>query len=425
MKSAANIALYMATTSLSRRIRVSLKAEVKAMEQAVENQKRQTCALCEGLFEQRESRGEHIIPNGVGGKRAVKGFLCQKCNTGDGAKWDAALAKQLNPVSNLLNIKRERRTPPDFMVKTAKGRSLRHRSDGHITTVRYDESIQQVEGKIIINVSAPNMGVLKRHLPGLVRRYPQLTDIDLLQHAEKKKEYVADPMGISLEFGGLDAGRSVVKSCAALAHAAGVSLADLEYAREYLAGQDRPCFGYYNEKDVVLNRPPKTFFHCVHVQGDRKTRKVVGYVEYFGCYRIVGLLSDSYTGQAFSECYAIDPVAGKEIPLKIELPDFTSEDIQDIYEYKKVNIETTRTALETLFESYQEESRKQELLRVSKDAVLYAFTNCGATPGEKGTLEQRDRFKALLLEQLTPFLLHQLVNPEFPIDESDAYSPRE
>ena len=399
---------------------ISLKTSVEAMEQVVKMEKQQSCTLCKGPFEQLDDHGEHIIPNAIGGKRKLKGFLCQKCNKATGANWDAALAKQLNPISNLLNIKRERNALPDLMVETAKGRSLRHKSDGHITTARYDESIQQVEGKIIINVSAPNIKVLKRHLPGLVRRYPQLKDVNLLQHAEQKKEYVADPMGISLEFGGLDAGRSVVKSCVALAHVVGVHLADLEYAREYLAGENKPCFGYYNEKDVVLNRPPQTFFHCVHVQGDRKTGKIVGYVEYFGCYRIVVLLSDSYSGEAFSECYAIDPVTGNEIPLKVELPDFSTEDIQDIYEEKKVNIETTRSALETLFESYLEDSRKRELSRVLKDAVPFAFTNCGATPGEIWTDEQRGRFTALVMERLTPFLLHQFVNPEFPVDEPDA-----
>ena len=178
--------------------------------------------------------------------------------------------------------------------------------------------------------------------------------------------------------------------------------------------------GYYNEKEVVLKRPPKTFFHCVHVQGDRKTGKVIGYVEYFGCYRIVVLLSDSYSGEVFSECYAIDPVVGEEIPLKVELPNFTSEEIQDICEFKKVSIEATLSALTTLIESYQEESLEREISRVSTDAVQYAFTNCGATPGERMTEEKINRFNTLLMERLAPFLLHQFVNPEFPVDEPDA-----
>lgn len=71
----------------------------------------------------------------------------------------------------------------------------------------------------------------------------------------------------------------------------------------------------YNETDVVLNRPQNTFFHCVHVQGDPQTRGVLGYVEYFGYLRLVVMLSNAYSGRAFSECYAVDPVAGLELSL--------------------------------------------------------------------------------------------------------------
>ena len=155
-----------------RRICVSLRTAEITMEQAVEKEEQQSCALCGGQFEQLNDSEEHIIPNAIGGKRKVKGFLCRQCNNNTGREWDAALARQLNPISNLLNIKRDRGTPPDLEVETATGRSLLHKSDGHITTVRYDESTQQAEGKIIVDVSAPSMRVLKRHLEGLVRQYP-------------------------------------------------------------------------------------------------------------------------------------------------------------------------------------------------------------------------------------------------------------
>ena len=386
----------------------------------MEKKEQQTCALCEGLFEKLIDSEEHIIPNAIGGKRKVRGFLCQKCNSDTGREWDAALASQLNAISNLLNIKRERGTPPDLIVKTVTGQRLRHRTDGHITPAGYEDSIHQVEGKVILEFTAPNMRELRRHLDGLVRKHPQLAGVDLLQHAKKRTEYISDPMEIDLTFGGLDAGRSVVKSCAALAHAAGVRLADLPYAREYLADKDKPCFGYYNEKDVVLNRPPKAIFHCVHVQGDRTTGKVLGYVEYFGFQRIVALLSDSYSGEAFSESYAINPVTGEEISLNVRLPDLSSEEIQDIYDYKKVDSEKTRVALGNFAESYIEESRKRELSRVLDDAVQHASTNCGAAPGEILTDEQSGRFAALVMERLAPFLLHQFANPEFPVEEPDA-----
>ena len=245
-----------------------------------------------------------------------------------------------------------------------------------MTPDRYEVSERRKEGKTFIRATAPNLQELKRNVDGLIRKYPQLKGVDLLQHALLKREYLADPIAIELKFGGLEVGRSVVKSCAALAYDAGVRLADLECAREYLTGREDPCFGYYNEEDVVLNRPPKTFFHCVYVRGDGGTRKVYGYVEYFGYQRMVVLLSDSYSGKAFAECYAIDPVAAKEMALDVQLPNFSEKEIQEIYEYRKVNFDTTRLAVGRLVESYIAESSRRERWRATEDAVEYAFDNC-------------------------------------------------
>ena len=141
-------------------------------------------------------------------------------------------------------------------------------------------------------------------------------------------EYEPNPIGIELNFSGQAAVRSVVKSCAALAHMVGVRLDDLKQAREYLRGKEAPCFGYYNERDVVLDRSARTFFHCVYVQGNERTGKVVGYVEYFGYMRIVVLLSDAYRGAGFTECYAIDPVAGTEMDVSVNLRDGVDFDPQ-------------------------------------------------------------------------------------------------
>ena len=330
-----------------------------------------------------------------------------------GKEWDGVLARQLNPLSNLLDIKRERGRPPTLVVNTVGGLRLRRRSDGHMTTDRYAVFKHQLADKISLQVTAPSVRELRRHVQGLIRTYPQLEGVDLMGQATRTKEYFADPMEINLDFGGPQAGRSVVKSCVALAHVAGVHLSDLEHAQEYLSGKDAPCFGFYNEKDVVLNRPPQTFFHCVHVRGDEDSGKILGYVELFGYQRLVVLLSDSYSGPSFSKCYAIDPVAGREIDLVVELPDFSLEEIQAIYDYKKVDVEKTRAALGNLIEWYFQKASKRERSRAIREAVDYAVEYCGVELGEAVTENQCERLVRLLLEQLTPFLLHQLASPKF------------
>lgn len=368
-----------------------------------------SCALCgKGLGPGGGSR-EHLIPNAIGGRKKVRGFLCDRCNGKAGEDWDDELARQLSAICNLLNITRDRGRPRDLVVETVGGRRLRRRSDGRMTPDRYEISERRDGETTVVHATAPSLRELKRHLNGLVRKYPQLKNVDLLEHAVLTKEYVNEPIHIPLTFGGLDAGRSVVKSCVTAAHMAGVRLSDLECASEYLSGKDEPCFGYYNETDVVLNRPPETFFHCVHVQGDREAGKVLGYVEYFGYQRLVVMLSDAYSGHAFAECYAIDPVTGRELALDVRIPNFSTDEVRQIYEYEKVSYETVRVALGRLVESYVEAAAKQAREEAIEDALEYAFENWGVHAGEVIQKQDTERLVALMVERLEPFLVNQIL----------------
>ena len=82
---------------------------------------RQACALCEAPIGEENDSKEHIIPNAIGGRRRVQGFLCRACNMMAGEDWDDVLARQLHPISNLLGIKRERGRPPMLVVDTTGG----------------------------------------------------------------------------------------------------------------------------------------------------------------------------------------------------------------------------------------------------------------------------------------------------------------
>lgn len=404
--------------------KLALSIGARRMEQESKRDASGQCALCGKPFAGGDDSREHIIPNAIGGRKKVAGFLCRDCNSTTGQIWDSDLARQLNPICNLLGIKRERGDPPTIVVDTVDGKRLRHESNGRMTRHDVAISAKEIDGKIHLSISGPSKKEIKKHLPGLVRKYPQLRGVDLLSQAVASSEYSRSPIGIDAGFGGLTAGRSVVKSCAALAHVAGVRLDDLEQAREYLRGEDAPCFGYYNEQDVVLNRPRSVFFHCVHVQGNDHTGKVVAYVEYFGYMRMVALLSEAYRGPGFTETCAVDPVAGTEIEVTVNLPDFSTHDIQEIYDYKKVDFDICRKAIEPLLISYGEKSRKQELWSIVNQAFDHAGENCGVKLGDRIPEEQRARFKELamerLSERLTAFVTHQREVPAFKNIDQDV-----
>ena len=131
---------------------------------------------------------------------------------------------------------------------------------------------------------------------------------------------------------------------------------------------------------MVKSRPEKTFFHCVHVCGDPEKRQLLAYVEYFGWLRIVACLSNTYEGRAFSHCYAIDPVSGKELDLDIELV-IESADIPKIYDYKKVDYNEVRRALSVVVEAWKQMDLERALTHAIEDALKFACDECGIEEG--------------------------------------------
>jgi len=374
------------------------------------------CALCSGPMQADNSSREHVIPNAIGGRKAVRGFICVDCNSTTGATWDHELAEQLTPLCALLDIQRQRGKAQPVSLETVKGDAFLVHPDGRIRIPRTVFSEREREGGKEIDIRVSSRKDLKKMLPGWVRKYPKLDIDQLLQHAAPKREYLEDPLSIPLTFGGTRAGRSIVKSCLALASEAGLNLSDCEHARDYLLNDGEPCFGYYNETDVVSDRPDNVFFHCVHVCGDPVSRQVLGYVEYFGFLRIVLCLSSRYDGERFSRSYAVDPVAGRNLDLRVRLA-LSPEDISAAYSYEKLDVEKFRSAIGALIEFYLERSIGNAISDASADAVEYAFANCGARPGERLTDEHRRRIGRLLVERIEPFLLHLLARPELTAED--------
>ena len=51
------------------------------------------CALCGEPFADGDDSREHIIPNAIGGRKKIAGFLCRNCNSKTGKEWDSELAR--------------------------------------------------------------------------------------------------------------------------------------------------------------------------------------------------------------------------------------------------------------------------------------------------------------------------------------------
>lgn len=368
------------------------------------------CLLCEEVISTEIDSHEHLIPNSIGGRKKVLGFLCVACNSKSGDNWDSALARQMNPLSLFFRINRERGSAPSQKFQTSSGNEWVLNADGSLDLPRPIYNEQMSDKGVKIHISARIMPEAKKMLKGVARKYPQLDIDELIGKAQTESSYSQDPIEFNLSFGGLDAGRSFVKTALALLSTTGTSVRACEHAMRFLKEEEsEPCFGYYYEKDLVVGRPIGIPIHCVHVNGDPDSNLIRGYVEYFGVMRVVMCLSSSYSGRAFSATYSIDPTKGKELDLTVD-QDLTLSDIRKAYDYEKWDSNVVQLAMGAVIGPTLEIQHREEKERVLEAAVRYAFANCGAKEGEAITEEQRNRLVGLLWEKLEPWVKSQLIS---------------
>jgi len=366
------------------------------------------CILCPAEITEANDSYEHIILNAIGGRKRVRGLLCKPCNQTTGDSWDAELARQLQPLSSFFGIKRQRGPLPTQIVTAVSGNQYARRRDGQLTLAGpvYEEIKTNAETRILIRARTPKEA--RQLLSRAKAKYPQLDVEDLAAQVQFSHEYLDEIFKMDINFGGEKSGRSIVKSCVALAVHYGLRATDCDGAVEYLTNpQGFPCFGYFHERDLIRNRPNQVF-HCVAVSGDSQSDLLIGYAEYFGVYRVVVGMSDRYVGRDFKAAYAVNPISGKEIKgLDINLA-LSKADLREIYDYKKVPDGAMAEDASKVIPIALANDFEREKRAAIKRAVEYAFANCGAKPGDLLTDEQKLKLPKLVTEHLMPFLMHNM-----------------
>ena len=241
---------------------------IKKQQPPKDQERNMTCAFCAKHLTESNASKEHVIPNAIGGRKTINNFICVDCNNSTGANWDKELVSQLRPLCTMLNINRDRGSNRAFVVETINDKKLLIRPDGSMTIAQPVFAKRDLGDRTEIKIQARTMKEVRSIVSGLQKRYPQIDIEEMLRKAISIREYSANPYEISLNFGGSLAGRSVVKSCLALAYDAGLEINNCEHAESYLLSDGDACFGYFNEYDIVKDRPERTFFHSVYVCGN-------------------------------------------------------------------------------------------------------------------------------------------------------------
>lgn len=363
------------------------------------------CVLCNDPIDDRNDSDEHVIPNSVGGRLKVRGFICVGCNSKTGETWDKTLANELNFFCLFFGIVRERGEPRAEAIETTAGEKLLMQPGGGFKMQR--PMFREVPAEVgkQIQMKARSMREARRMLEGVARKYPQ---VDVATELAKAASVYTYPEGLvrhSPTLGGPSSGRSIVKTALAFAYHAGIPIDRCDLGLAYLRDESAPPpYGFFYERDLVTGRPAGVPIHCVAVSANPQTGLLLGYLEYFGVHRIVLCLSQSYTGPLLEQAYGLNPLTGRPVTIRVDLP-LSIEDIAAIYDYQKIPNGSVERAYAAVIPTALERGFEQEEARAIADATRYAFENCGAKEGEMLTEEQKARLPDLIRGRLMPFIL--------------------
>jgi hypothetical protein len=308
----------------------------------------------------------------------------------------------------MFNVSRERGDPPLLKVVTTAGERLTIGPAGKLApTDPVFKKKPIAAGGFQYHVSARSMEEARQILTGLKRKHPEIDIEATLEQAEAVETYAQGAVKHDLSIGGPLAGRSIVKSCLAMAFANGIEWtrcgAAIQYLREDHAA---PCFGYFSERDLLSRRATGVPLHCLAVRADSQSGLILAYAEYFGVHRAVACLGEGYRGTLVHEVYALDPRTGTELNVDVELP-FSRADIGEIYAYKRVSAAAFEQAASAVIGPALANQAATEQQRVLNNAVKEAFETCGAQPGEMLTEKHLRRISHTVAAKLAPLIIQR------------------
>lgn len=284
------------------------------------------CVLCDGVISEKNMTAEHIIPNAIGGRKKVSGFICRDCNSRTGTEWDAELAN--HPIVRLfsLTVKRQKGKVKPIEVTLSNGERGYFDLKGFkpVTPVRKLEASTEAVHHYL--VMGNDKDEITRKFDALVEKYRQRYGHNRVR-LETDDMYEISKLGFYPDLDTLrnePITKSIIKMMLATAFDAGINPRVCDIGLGYLRAERS-----LSEKELTLDttidaddqRSSTVMrliqimpnFHLVSVKGDPLHSVVEGGVVLFGCLNYSAILSRSYSGPQFHYSSCMSPETGKSL----------------------------------------------------------------------------------------------------------------
>lgn len=338
----------------------------------------------------------------------MRGFLCKQCNSRTGSEWDADLVKQLSHVAVMHGVDRQRAGDlPPVRVKKLNGDELILHANGLMAPSAPTYRVVKSERGRSINITARTRDEAIRMVQGVARKHPDVDASAVLAGMTMSSSANEDILQFQLQVGGPKAGRSIVKTALAMAHATGIRHEECRSIVRYLRGDDTdPPYGPFYERDIVRPRSTDHLLNCVAIDADPQKQLVLAYVEYFGAARYIVTLSDTYTGPKRHQVYAIDPSVGADINVDVDL-ELSQEELRRTNRGEGCAVDGYMAAANMMMPILLRRAEARAWQNTLRAAFAYAAEQLGIEDGDKIEAGQAQEFSFLIARYLTPYLIAQ------------------
>lgn len=178
------------------------------------------CIFCPRVLT-KATKPEHILHNGLGGRKTTKRTICSACNNRFGGDIDRALVEQFAILRNLLQLRSGTGQPPPMIRKVKAGKEIINiESDGKLRLLGKPFTIVQGEnGAKHLHIQGKSLREIETNIPHVAAAL-KISEENLREQLSRVEasfeERRPNPFHFGLSFGGTKAIRSAAKSCLVL-----------------------------------------------------------------------------------------------------------------------------------------------------------------------------------------------------------------
>ncbi|MBL8024774.1 MAG: HNH endonuclease [Fibrobacteres bacterium] len=367
-----------------------------------------TCYLCKSELSGTNESKEHIFLNAIGGRLGTKTILCRECNSSFGEKPDAELAKQLNFVSNMLNIRRERGTPPDIrgtLKSTGEQYLVSPEGKPALAKPSFEKT---VEGETTVyQIKVRSHDELRKTMEGLKRHHPDINVDEIVNNAKMQTEPLSEMLHFQLVIGGSLALRSICKTAVNFYLFKGGEVKHIAHVIPYLKEETNlEIVNQYLDDSRIKTEATSSVSHSIFIIGDPKERILYTYIEFFSAFSFIVRLSTEYDGPAITESYSYDVLNEVETPTATINP--IEPEFVRTYDYRRASLNFSKLTerLSAVLKIAVGRQLNNHAGSITKDAIANSL---GKYPeGTVITEAMADELVAEMMKRIEPIIRRNL-----------------